>query len=97
MKRAKIYIDNWFCGILTEDPEGYHFKYYEDYLKEAPAFTRGEALKLREFIKKSVVTGDNKELLYVIDNSSIELVNLKCIFFDISDIFFMKSRLNIYI
>ena len=44
---------------------------YEDYLSEAPAFTRGEALKLREFIKKSVVTGDNKELLYVIDNGKI--------------------------
>ena len=29
MKRAKIYIDNLFCGILTEDPEGYHFKYDE--------------------------------------------------------------------
>ena len=32
MKRARIYIDGLFCGILTEDPEGYHFKYarYDD-------------------------------------------------------------------
>lgn len=44
---------------------------YREYLNEAPAFTRGEALKLREFIKKSVVTGDNKELLYIIDNGKI--------------------------
>ena len=44
---------------------------YEEYLSEAPAFTRGEAIKLREFIKKSVVTGDNKELLYIIDNGKI--------------------------
>ena len=46
-------------------------KQYEEYLREAPAFTRGEAIKLREFIKKSVVTGDNKELLYIIDNGKI--------------------------
>ena len=44
---------------------------YEEYLSEAPAFTRGEAIKLREFIKKSVVTGDNKALLYIIDNGKI--------------------------
>ena len=44
---------------------------YEEYLSEAPAFTRGEAIKLREFIKKSVVAGDNKELLYIIDNGKI--------------------------
>ena len=44
---------------------------YKEYLGEAPAFTRGEAIKLREFIKKSVVTGDNKELLYIVDNGKI--------------------------
>ena len=32
MKRARIYIDDLFCGILTEDPEGYHFKYDEQYM-----------------------------------------------------------------
>ena len=44
---------------------------YVPYLEEAPAFSRGEALKLREFIKKSVVTGDNKEVLYEVDNGKI--------------------------
>ena len=44
---------------------------YKKYLCEAPAFTRGEAMKLREFIKRSVVEGDNKELLYIIDNGKI--------------------------
>jgi len=32
MKRARIYIDDMFCGILTEDPEGYHFVYDEQYM-----------------------------------------------------------------
>lgn len=45
---------------------------YETYLEEAPAFTRGEVDKLREFIKKSVVVGDNKEILYSIDNGKIK-------------------------
>lgn len=44
---------------------------YKTYLEEAPAFTRGEVGKLREFIKKCVVTGDNKEILYQVDNGRI--------------------------
>lgn len=32
MKRAKIYIDDLFCGILTEDVEGFHFTYDATYL-----------------------------------------------------------------
>lgn len=44
---------------------------YKTYLEEAPAFTRGEVGKLREFIKKCVVTGDNKEILYQVDNGKI--------------------------
>ena len=44
---------------------------YESYLEEAPAFTRGEVEKLRDFIKKSIRQGDQKELLYQIDNGRI--------------------------
>lgn len=45
---------------------------YEIYLQEAPAFTRGEVHKLRDFIKKSIHTGDEKELLYQIENGKIK-------------------------
>ena len=34
--------------------------WYEDYLQEAPAFTKGQNSKLREYIKKYIVKGDNK-------------------------------------
>ena len=34
MKRASIFVDDVFCGILVEDAEGYHFKYAEEYEKE---------------------------------------------------------------
>lgn len=33
MSRAKIYINNEFCGVLTEDFDGYHFQYDADYLQ----------------------------------------------------------------
>lgn len=45
---------------------------YETYLEDAPAFTRGEVAKLRDFIKKSIRTGDNKELIYKIDSGRIK-------------------------
>ena len=32
MKQAGIYVNDVFCGILTEDEEGYHFCYEKDYL-----------------------------------------------------------------
>lgn len=45
---------------------------YEIYLEEAPAFTRGQVDDLRCFIKKSVVKGDNKKLLYAIEHAKIK-------------------------
>ena len=45
---------------------------YAIYLEDAPTFTRGEVTKLREFIKKNIQTGDNKELIYKIDSGRIK-------------------------
>lgn len=33
MKRASVYMYDFFAGILVEDDEGYHFKYDDEYLK----------------------------------------------------------------
>lgn len=46
-------------------------KQYEIYLEDAPAFTRGEVKKLRDFIKKLIHKGDQKKLLYEIENGRI--------------------------
>ncbi len=46
-------------------------KQYEEYLVDAPAFTKGHASDLRKFIKKSIVHGDKKEILYLVDNGKI--------------------------
>lgn len=32
MKQAGIFVNDIFCGILTEDEEGFHFSYDEVYL-----------------------------------------------------------------
>lgn len=37
MKRAKIYIDDTFAGVLTEDHDGYHFVYDSEYMKSNTA------------------------------------------------------------
>lgn len=37
MKQAGIYINNLYCGVLTEDEEGFHFAYDETYLARPDA------------------------------------------------------------
>lgn len=32
MKQAGIYVNDIYCGILTEDEEGFHFSYNKEYL-----------------------------------------------------------------
>lgn len=44
---------------------------YKPYLDEAPAFTKGDVPKLREFIKKCIARGDNRDILYKIDHGKI--------------------------
>lgn len=53
-------------------PEKLEGNQYREYVEDAPIFARGEVSKLRDFIKASVVAGDNKELLYEIDNGKIK-------------------------
>lgn len=45
--------------------------WYKDYLQDAPAFTKGQAKQLREYIKKHIVKGDNKQVLYYVDQGKI--------------------------
>ena len=33
MRKARIFINNIFAGILTEDEDGYHFSYLSEYLQ----------------------------------------------------------------
>ena len=64
------------CAYLhnyrKSNPEKLEQEQYKEYVDDAPIFARGEVSKLREFIKKTVKIGDNKELLYQIDNGKIK-------------------------
>lgn len=48
MRRAKIYMHHHWAGILTEDAEGYHFHYLEDYLVKANAEAISLTLPLQQ-------------------------------------------------
>ncbi len=54
------------------NPELLEQNQYREYVEDAPIFARGEVSKLREFIKKSVKSGDDRQLLYDIDNGKIK-------------------------
>ena len=44
---------------------------YETYTSVAPAFTKGQVFELRDFIKQFVKKGDQREILYRIENGTI--------------------------
>lgn len=66
----------WPCAYLhnylRESNDPLDDPMYQDYLSEAPAFTKGDVRKLREYIKDAVKTGDNADILYDIDNGKIK-------------------------
>ena len=37
MKKAGIYVNDLYCGVLTEDEEGIHFVYDDTYLTHSDA------------------------------------------------------------
>lgn len=45
--------------------------FYRKYLDNAPAFLKGDAVKLREFIRSHVKYGDKNQIMYRIDNGKI--------------------------
>lgn len=72
----KIDIDLKPCAFLhnydlTENSP-INSEIYKEYIDEAPLFGRNDFSKLRDFIKKYISYGDNKELLVQIDNGKIK-------------------------
>ena len=65
--RPCAYLHNY----ARADKDPIDSEWYNDYLTDAPAFTKGQNSKLREYIKKSIVKGDNKEILYLVENGKI--------------------------
>ncbi len=51
-------------GVITHP-------FYEHHIRKAPVFLRPDALKLRDFIKRFVKFGDNRDILYRIENGRL--------------------------
>lgn len=59
------YLHNYIADeVITND-------HYKEYLDKAPVFLRGDAVKLRDFIKQYVKYGDRNKILYRIEQSKI--------------------------
>ena len=54
MKQAGIYVNEVFCGILTEDEEGFHFAYNKTFLanKDAVAVSPTMPLTSQQYDKE---------------------------------------------
>lgn len=70
-------IDLYPCAYLhnyiTQKPQDdLTDKVYHYYIEDAPVFVKGDATKLRDFIKRHITHGDNKEILYKIERGKIK-------------------------
>ena len=63
---------SYLHNYLRKDNDPIDDEQYTLYTSVAPAFTRGQVLDLRNFIKKTVKYGDDKEILYLIDHGKIK-------------------------
>ena len=71
MGNIVLYPCAYMHNYRKSTPEKLEQNQYKEYTDDAPIFARGEVSKLRKFIKKAVKHGDDKQLLYEIDNGKI--------------------------
>lgn len=63
--RPCAYLHNYVPdGVISDPHYGYH-------IEKAPLFLKGEAIKLRDFIKQYVKYGDDRKIMYRIDQGRI--------------------------
>lgn len=69
-------VDLWPCAYLhnylRSENDPLDDPIYKTYLDDAPAFVKGDVIKLREYIKRVVTEGDDGEIIYEIDNGRIK-------------------------
>lgn len=71
-QNTKIYPCAYLHNYSLKTNDGLLSPTYDYYVKEAPIFTKGDRQKLRDFIKKHVKYGDDKEAIYRLDNGKIK-------------------------
>ncbi|WP_233424943.1 hypothetical protein [Moraxella canis] len=62
------YLHNY---VINRDYDPLTDTLYQEYLDQAPVFGRADTELLRNFIKRNIKYGDNKETLYLIENGKI--------------------------
>ena len=69
----ELYPCAYLHNYITQEPHDHLTdQVYEYYIEDAPVFVKGDAAKLREFIKDHIKYGDNKETLYKIEKGKIK-------------------------
>ena len=58
-------------NYIRHESDPIDLEQYAPYYEEAPVFTKGQLALLRDFIRRIVVKGDNKEILYRIEKGKI--------------------------
>lgn len=71
-KMVQLFPCAYLHNYRRRDSDPLDQEQYGEYLREAPAFTRGQVLEMRRFIKKCVAYGDRQELIYLIDQGKIK-------------------------
>ncbi len=70
-RRVKLHPCACLHNYVRQSNDPIDLPQYKDYLEDAPIFTKGHAFDLRKFIKQSIVYGDKKEILYLVDHGKI--------------------------
>ena len=71
-EQIQIHPCSYLHNYIRKEKDVLDHPIYKEYLQDAPAFTKGQVDALRSFIKKHIKKGDNKEILYRIDNGKIK-------------------------
>ncbi|MBI2559113.1 DUF2075 domain-containing protein [Candidatus Woesearchaeota archaeon] len=72
IKKIELYPCAYLHNYERKNPEPLVDSSYQYYVSKAPIFMKGDISKLRDFIKRYVKYGDNKETLYIIENGKIK-------------------------
>lgn len=66
-----VYPCAYLHNYIINEPDPLLDSQYQNDIKDAPVFCRTDMMKLKDFIKKYVRTGDQNKILYDIDNGKI--------------------------
>ncbi len=71
-EQIKLHPCAYLHNYIKQNPDPLTDNDYDYYIEKAPVFVRGDVIKLRDFIKKYIKWGDDKETLYKIENGKIK-------------------------